>query len=127
MNVKKIMCYIVIICGLIIQAGLLAGLSVQSYRLDSYRKQCYEYRIELESARNRQSEITTSVNECIELSNRAAELLSQSSTSISQLKQQLSEARKIYEDMENVFLHISWSDSNGNNYTNYREEKLKND
>ena len=65
------------------------------YRLGYYRKQCEQYRAELSEAENRQQELTATIR---------------------QLKEQLKEARKVYEDMAELLYNFSGNNANNNAY-----------
>lgn len=113
-NEKKNGIYIVISVILVL---LCATIGVQVYRLGQLRKECEHYRIELQSAENRQRDLTDTINRCIDINNRAAELYSSTATTIGELKSQLREAREIYEDMEKL-LYSFYNDSSSNNSYN---------
>lgn len=113
-NEKKNGIYIVISVILVL---LCTTIGVQVYRLGQLRKECERYRIELQSAENRQRDLTDTINRCIDINNRAAELYNSTATTIGELKSQLREARKIYEDMEKL-LYSFYNNSDSNNGNN---------
>lgn len=86
------------------------------YRLGYYRKQCEQYRAELSEAENRQQELTATIRQCVEISKRADGIYSSTATSIRQLKEQLKEARKVYEDMAELLYNFSGNNANNNAY-----------
>lgn len=86
------------------------------YRMGQYREQCENYRAELKSAENRQQQLKDAVGQCIEIVGRSEELFSSSATTVRQLKEQLKEARKNYEDMERLLYSIY--DNNTDSYNN---------
>lgn len=86
------------------------------YRLGYYRKQCEQYRVELSEAENRQQELTATIRQCVEISKRADGIYSSTTTSIRQLKEQLKEARKVYEDMAELLYNFSDNNTNNNVY-----------
>lgn len=113
---KKIIYFIIAFVVLI----LLAGCVIQTHRLECYRDQCEQYRIQLEAATNRERDIESSIQ-------RAGAILGQSINSIGELREQIKEVRKCYEEMENWLLCAG--NNNGafnNDVTNYtNEEELK--
>lgn len=93
--------------------------TVQSCRLGRNRHQLEQLRTELECARDREQYIKNTVDGYI---GRTSEILSQSVNTVSELRVQIREVRKNYEEMEN-FIHCLPSDSSGDDNTvSYREE-----
>lgn len=98
--------------------------SIISCKLGHYRRELNNYRIELERARDQQCLLDSTINECINYATRGAEIFSSTSTTIGRLKEQIKEARAIYENMERLLCSIS-SSTTSSNYTNLREtEKI---
>ena len=83
-----------------------SGLGIQSYRLASARQQLEYYRTELESATSRQQDALNTIDECYRNVTRAGEILSESVNTIQDIRRQVSEIRKSYEDMENRLLQF---------------------
>lgn len=110
---KKNGIYIIIGITMVV---LYAVIGLQDYRLGQLREECERYRIELQSAENRQRDLTDTINRCIDINNRAAELYSSTATTIGELKIQLREAREIYEDMEKLLYSFNNDSSSNNNY-----------
>lgn len=115
-NEKKSVIYIII--GIIL-VYLLTTIGFQAYKLGQYRTECEQYRIELQSAENRQRELEATIDGCIIITERADGLYSSTATTIGELKSQLREAREIYEDMEKLlYSFYNSSSSNIDNSTN---------
>lgn len=93
--------------------------TVQSCRLGRNRHQLEQLRTELECARDREQYIKNTVDGYI---GRTSEILSQSVTTVAELRKQLREVRVNYEEMEN-FIHCLPSNSSGDdNAVSDREE-----
>lgn len=105
----------VIIIGIILVC-LFATIGFQAYKLGQLRAECEQYRIELQSAENRQRDLTDTINRCINITKRADELYGSTATTIGELKNQLREAREIYEDMEKLLYNFYNSSDSNNSY-----------
>lgn len=93
--------------------------TIQSCRLERNRRELEHIRTEYECARDREQYIKNTVDGYI---GRTSEILSQSVTTVTELRKQLREVRVNYEEMEN-FIHCLPSDSSGDDNTvSYREE-----
>ena len=112
-NEKKNGIYTIISVILVL---LCATIGLQAHKLGQLRAECEQYRIELQSAENRQRDLTDTINRCIDINNRAAELYSSTATTIGELKSQLREARKIYEDMEKLLYSFYNNSDSDNSY-----------
>lgn len=106
---------------------LVTGISIQSYRLGRYRKQCEQYRIELERAEDNQRGLTETITDCYGAITdcygrtvRTAEILSQSTSSISELREQLRFVKENYEYMEDRLRSVIGSTY----YSNNSEDEL---
>lgn len=104
---------IYIIIGVIL-VFLCATIGLQAYKLGQLRAECEQYRIELQSAENRQRDLTDTINRCVDITKRADSIYGSTATTIGELKIQLREARKIYEDMEKL-LYSFYNNSDSNN------------
>lgn len=113
-NEKNNVIYIIIA---IILVFLYTTIGFQGYRLGQLRKECERYRIELQSAENRQRELTDTIDRCVEITRRADEIYSSTATTFGELRNQIREAREVYEDMEKL-LHSFYNDSSSNNNYN---------
>ena len=110
-NEKKNCIYTII--GVIL-VFLCTIIGLQAYKLGQLRAECEHYRIELQSAENRQRDLTDTINRCVDITKRADSIYSSTATTIGELKIQLREARKIYEDMEKL-LYSFYNNSDSNN------------
>ena len=99
MNVEN---KIISICAVVVIALLLALTSIQTYRLECSMERCEQYRIELDSAQNRESEI----GDCI---SRTSVILSETSNTVEGLREKL----KAVEDSYNYMWQLLYND-NGN-------------
>lgn len=106
--------YIIIV---IILAFLYTTIGFQDYKLGQLRKECERYRIELQSAKNRQRELTDTIDRCVDITKRADEIYNSTATTFGELRNQIREAREIYEDMEKL-LYSFYNDSSSNNNYN---------
>jgi hypothetical protein len=88
------------------------------YRLEQSRQLIAHYRVELNAAQNRESDIAESIR-------RTGEILDSSITSVGELRNAIGEIRKNYEEMENRLHSIGDDCSFDDSHTNSREEKLK--
>ena len=84
-------------------ASVVCGAVLYS-RLASYRQQLVYYRTELADAHNRQSDIAGIVE-------RTGEVLSSTANSVADLRSQITEIRKNYEDMEKLLHNTGDNDS----------------
>lgn len=110
-NEKKNCIYTII--GIIL-VFLCATIGLQAYKLEQLRAECEHYRIELQSAENRQRDLTDTINRCVDITKRADRIYGSTATTIGELKIQLREAREIYEDMEKL-LYSFYDNSDSNN------------
>lgn len=106
--------YIIIV---IILVFLYTTIGFQDYKLGQLRKECERYRIELQSAKNRQRELTDTIDRCVDITKRADEIYNSTATTFGELRNQIREAREIYEDMEKL-LYSFYNDSSSNNNYN---------
>lgn len=113
-NEKKSSIYVIII-GIIL-VFLLTTIGFQAYKLEQYRTECEHYRTELQSAENRQRELKTTIDGCVDITKRADRLYSSTATTIGELKSQLREAREIYEDMEKLLYSFCNNSGSNNSY-----------
>lgn len=111
--------YLAIIFTLLfVSIVLLSGFGIRSYQLGITRQQLDYYRTELESAQNRQQQLTSTIDECFRDVTRTGEILSQSVNTISDIRKQISEIRENYEIMEDRMLLYYYNFCNINNNTN---------
>lgn len=89
--------------------------SIQTYRLANTRCELRKVRAELQLATDRQSEIT-------ELVGRTGEILSQSSATIKDIREQIREIRENYEAMESWLLNYN-SNNTGSDDSLVRQEE----
>ena len=101
----------------IILVFLCATIGLQAHKLGQLRAECEQYRIELQSAENRQRDLTDTINRCVDIAKRADRIYGSTATTIGELRNQLREAREIYEDMEKL-LYSFYNDSGSNNNYN---------
>lgn len=102
----------------------LTGNCIQEHRLGYYRQQSEYYRVEYERASNQQQLLADTVDKCWESTERTKELLGGSISSIAELREQLREVRKNYENMEVLLLDCYNNMYSGNNgTTNYEERR----
>lgn len=94
---QKIIIYIL---SFLLTASLVCNVVLQ-HRLEQNRQQLEYVRMELERHENNYKSITDSVR-------RTAEILNESVDSVRELRKQISEVRKVFEDMED---YISGFDS----------------
>ena len=87
-------------------------------RLVKARQLVEHYRVELECAKDRESDIAESIR-------RTGEILDSSITTVSGLRAQIAEIRKNYEEMESRLYNIRGNDYNDDDLTNYTNEKLE--
>ena len=83
--------------------------TVQSYRLERYRRELKQLRTELECARDRTSDIRNSLR-------RTNEILSESVGTVAELRKQLKEVRAAFEDLESYCDSFCISSDNINNH-----------
>lgn len=82
------------------------GGAILSSRLASTRRELEYYRTELSAAQNREQQLTNEIDECFGNVTRTNEILSQSANTIPEIRKQISEIRKNYEDMEDRLLYF---------------------
>lgn len=91
---------------------------VQYNRLDSYREEYNNLRTEYESLKTRERQLNDTIGECRGVVERTNAILGESTTTIGELRNQISYVRKCYEEMENLLfsngLDIYYSDNNLN-------------
>ncbi len=89
---------------------------IQFDRLDSYREEYNSLRTEYESLKNREQQLNDTIAGCRESVERTNEILSESATTIGELRNQLIYVRECYEEMENLLfrsgLDIRYTDGN---------------
>ena len=89
---------------------------VQYNRLDSYREEYNNIRIEYESLKARERQLNDTIAECRGSVERTNEILGESATTIGELRNQINYVRECYEEMENLLfrsrLDIRYTDSN---------------
>jgi len=76
------------------------GLSIQTYRLDKIRQELGSVRTELEHSRDNSRAIADGLT-------RTREILSESAVTVQDIRRQISEIRKTFEDMENYINSIN--------------------
>lgn len=96
----------------------IVGGAVLQHKLANTRQQLEYYRTELESAQNREQQLTNEIDECFGNVTRTNEILSQSTNTISDIRKQLSEIRKNYELIEDRMLQF---------YDNYHRSSYSSD
>jgi septal ring factor EnvC (AmiA/AmiB activator) len=101
MNVLKKILYFVAAGYFVL--SIIGGAVLQS-RLGQARQLAEYYRIELESAENREQQLADTVDKCWESTERTNQILSQSADTIQDIRRQLQEVRENYENMENMLL-----------------------
>ena len=94
-------------------ASVICG-AVLYNRLASYRQQLVFYRTELADAHNRQSDIANIVE-------RTEEVLSSTTNSVADLRIQIAEVRKSYEDMANLLNSSGFGQCGDDNIPNIEE------
>lgn len=92
---------------------LLVGGIIQTCRLERYREQCEQYRVQLEAAANRERDIENTIQ-------RTGLILCESINSVAELREQIKAVRESYEEMENIIYgsecgSISGSSNDNNN------------
>ena len=90
---EKVCFYCFITCILLLFFSIL-GNCFQQYRLGKYRSECEQYRLELQKATERYDDITDTIR-------RANQEISVGSTSIQELRGQILEIRRVFEELEN--------------------------
>ena len=114
-NVQKMVGYIFIILFIV---SACFG-TIQSCRLERNRRELEHIRNELECARDREQYIKNTVDGYI---GRTSEILSQSVTTVTELRAQIREVRINYEEMENFIHCLPSCDSGNNDLVSDREE-----
>lgn len=88
---------------------------VQYNRLDRYREEYNNIRIEYESLKARERQLNDTIAECRGSVERTNEILGESATTIGELRNQINYVRECYEEMENLLfrsgLDIHYTDS----------------
>lgn len=100
----------IIICVLLLCSGIFFGTTC--YYRSKYTRLVEQNRIELELARTRSEQYETIYRSAKNTNRELGECLSRSTTNIYELRALISEIRKRYEAMENIF--NSNGDNNGN-------------
>ena len=116
---KKIINYIIITCFIF----SLIGNCFQEHRVGIYRQQFEYYRAKLEAATNREQQLTATVDECFNNVARTGEVLSQSVSTIGELRKQIQTVRENYQIMEDRLLQFYDNYSNSNNNIDSKEIK----
>lgn len=80
---------------LVLLVGALAGLGIQSYRLQQYMDECRQYREQLELATNRQSEIA-------EVVGHTSIVLGETVNSVKELREQLKAVEADYNRLYSI-------------------------
>lgn len=111
---KKIICTITILYFI---ASVICG-AVLYNRLVKARQLVEHYRVEFESAQNRESDIAESLR-------RTGEVLDSSINTVADLRNAIGEIRKNYEAMESRLYSIGGNDSIDDDSTNYTNEELE--
>ena len=107
---------LIIICALLLLAGIFFGTTC--YFRSKLNRTVERYRVELELARAR-SEQYESIYKSARATNRElGECLSRSTTTLSELREQLREIRKRYEEMENLLNRAGNYNSNSRSNNN---------
>lgn len=75
---------------------------VQTKRVGLYRDRCEYYRVQLDTASNREQQLADTVDECFESVRRTSEILSSTSNTIGDLRKKLKAVREEYENMEKL-------------------------
>lgn len=95
-----------------------AGFGIQSYKLGQSRQLVEHYRIELESAKDRESDIAESIQ-------RTGEILDSSISTVAELRNAIREIRRNYEEMASRMHNVGDDrDSNNNIIDNSDEEQI---
>lgn len=98
---------------------------VQYNRLDSYREEYNNIRIEYESLKAREQQLNDTIAGCRESVERTNEILGESATTIGELRNQFNYVRKCYEEMENLLfrsgLDIRYTDNNSDSNKEVKE------
>lgn len=109
-NEKTIICIIINIFIF----GLIAFSGIQTHRLAVFRQQLDNYRTELEAAHDRQSELR-------EIISKTGTVLCETANTVSDIRRQITEIRKNYEDMEKLLSNNDWDSMRNDSFTNYKE------
>lgn len=102
---EKIICIGIVLYFI---ATIICGAYLQ-YQLGQYRRITEQYRIELEAARNRQSELEQTIVGCSDILKRDRAILSESGTSIQFIRSQISAIRESYESMQDIINNGNYS------------------
>lgn len=106
----------IVICALLLLAGIFLGTAC--YFRSKLNRTVERYRVELELARAR-SEQYESIYKSAKSTNRElGECLSRSTTTLSELREQLREIRRRYEEMENLLNSVGNDNNNFRNNNN---------
>ena len=95
---------------------LLTNNILLQHRLGQVRQQLESTRIELEYARNRESELTDRIEVITDNVGRANVILHESITTIQEVREQFKQIRTVYEDLERCL--FSEYNAESNNYSN---------
>ena len=104
MLVKKINVYVAV-CIILISASFFTGAITTKHRLVEQHRQ------QLELIRSRTEQYENTYRQARETNRELGECLSKSATTLSGLRQQISEIRTRYEKMENLLNNIGYNDS----------------
>ena len=99
---KKTLC---IIAALYFIISVVCG-AILSSRLGRARQELEYYRTELSAAQSKQQQLANEIDECFGNVTRTNQILSQSANTIPEIRRQISEIRKNYEDMEDRLLYF---------------------
>lgn len=106
---EKIICIGIVLYFI---ATFICGAYLQ-YQLGQYRRITEQYRIELEAARNRQSELEQTIVGCSDILKRDRAILSEGFTTIQGLREQIKCVRESYEAMEDIINSVHSGGSGG--------------
>lgn len=79
---------------------------IQTRRVGLYRDRCEYYRMELDSATNREQQLADTVDECFESVRRTETILSETSNTVGDLRKKLTAVRTEYENMEKLLSSV---------------------
>lgn len=83
---------------------MVIGFGIQNHRLGQYRYQSEYYRTELARADSRKQLFADEIDECFNSVARTNRILSGTAATVSELREQLQEVRKEYENLEDHLL-----------------------
>jgi len=115
---------IIISVLLVIIIGLCGGITVQQYKLGSLRCQFELTRNRLEYAQDQQRLYEQTIGDLRTSVGRTNQILSKSTTTIQGIREQISQIKQQYEQMERLLNHINSSDSGINNRAGNSSEEV---